>query len=105
MGGGRLGLVEEVVSFISRKLSFLFLFLFTVEGLGFFFPTLVVVLVPGEAWVVKHFNLVSRLKEKEDPMVMEREVVWPWAASTWQNSRHLAAKSMSLILVVILSEL
>ena len=45
------------------------------------------------------------LKEKEEPMVTEREVVWPWVASAWQKSRHLAAKSMSLILVVILSEL
>merc|ERR1719319_1643550 len=75
-------------------------------GFFFFFVNLAVILVSWEACVSKgeHFSLVSMLKA-EEPMVMEREVVWPWDASTWKISRQLAAKSMSLILVVILSEL
>ena len=101
--GPDVGKVE--VSFFSKKLSLLFLFLFIVEGLFFFFVCLL--LVSRGACVSRggHFTQVSMLKEKEEPMVMVREVVWPWDASAWQKSRHFAAKSMSLILVVILSEL
>ena len=80
LGGGRLGLGEEEVSFICKKFSFLFLFLFTVEGLGFFFFTFVVV-------------LVSRLKQKEEPMVIEREVVWPWE----RPKTHMSPKSQFAI--------
>ena len=42
---------------------------------------------------VQAFTLVSRLKVKEDPMLMEREIVWPRAASAWLKSRHLDTKS------------
>jgi hypothetical protein len=50
-----------------------------VEGLDFFFflPLFRVV-----------FSLLSREKEKVEPMVRAKEKLWPLLASAWQNVRH-----------------
>jgi hypothetical protein len=49
------------------------------DGLFFFFTISLEVVV---------FDLVSRLKEKVEPSLREKEMVCPMLASAWQNSRH-----------------
>ena len=109
MGGGRLGggRLGGGVTFLFKKSSLLLLFLFIVEGLGFFLVQggeVLCLLMSREAsgFTVSRvvaFTLVSRLKVKEDPMLMEREIVWPRAASAWLKSRHLDTKSSFVISV------
>ena len=69
------------------KNSFLRLaFLLRVEGLLFF-------LVPGDKGTLP---LVSREKEKMEPMETEKLKATPWLLSAWQKSKHLEAKLGSL---------
>ena len=71
----------EVSLFCFKNSSFLRRFLLSVEGLGFFF---LVIFSTGEV----AFPLVSRLKEKVEPRVREKEMVCPLLARAWQKSRH-----------------
>jgi hypothetical protein len=62
------------------------------EGLSFFLIT------SGEMTL----TLVSREKEKLDPMFREKVNGLPWLDSTWQISRHLVAKvELSPVIVAI----
>ena len=38
------------------------------------------------------FFLVSREKEKEEPMEMEKLKAVPWLVSVWQKSRHFVTR-------------
>ena len=68
------------------KNSFLRLaFLLSVEGLFF--------LVPEDMGALP---LVSREKEKVEPMEREKLKATPWLLSAWQKSKHLEAKLGSL---------
>ena len=57
-------------------------FLLSVEGLLLF-------LVPGET---DAFTLVSKEKEKVEPIDREKLNATPWLLSAWQKSKHLLAK-------------
>ena len=59
----------EIPLFFFMNCSFLRRFLLSVEGLGFFF---LIIFSTGEV----AFSLVSRLKEKVEPMVREKEMVY-----------------------------
>ena len=61
--------------------SFLLTFLLFAEGLGFFLTISVEV----------ELNLVSREKEKFEPMFREKVNSLPLLVSAWQMSRHLLA--------------
>ena len=60
-------------------------FLLNVEGLFF--------LVPEDMGALP---LVSREKEKVEPMESEKLKATPWLLSAWQKSKHLEAKLGSL---------
>ena len=53
------------------------------DGLAFFFLAEVAFPIAGEV-----LSLVSREKEKLEPMVREKLKALPWLASAWQNARH-----------------
>ena len=79
--------------FCFKNSSFLLWFLLIVEGLGFFF---LITFLSGEV----SFFLVSRLKEKVEPRVREKEMVCPVLASAWQKSRHCFTRAGSPPLIV-----
>ena len=60
-------------------------FLLRVEGLAFF------LVPPGRASLL----LVSRQKEKVEPMFREKLKALPWLVSVWQRARHCDAKEES----------
>ena len=72
--------------FFSKNPFLRLAFLLRVEGLLFF-------LVPGDKGALP---LVSREKEKVEPMESEKLKATPWLLSAWQKSRHLVAKLGSL---------
>ena len=78
----------EIPLFFFMNCSFLRRFLLSVEGLGFFF---LIIFSTGEV----AFSLVSRLKEKVEPMVREKEMVCPLFARAWQKSRHCFSRTGS----------
>ena len=87
----------ESSHFFFKNISFLWWFLLNVEGLGFFFLE---VCKTEEV----DFILVSRLKAKKEPRVMEKEMVCPILASAWkipgtgtteQGHLHRLQKSLS----------
>ena len=84
--------VLELSDFLFRKSSFLFAFLLSCEGLSFFFiPSSGVVTFLGSREV--DFSLVSREKEKLEPIDREKENFCPWLDSAWQNSKHLIVRA------------
>ena len=96
-GVGIVGCGEGEGGFIFlRYLSFLFLLLLRVEGLGFF-------LAPGVAGA--SFFWLSKKKDKEVPRVREKVKVLFWLASAWQKSRHLVAMLKSFTSVSDIWEL
>ena len=73
---------------LSRNSSLLLAFLRKEDGLGFFFfrtsaSAEVVLSLAGGV-----LSLVSREKEKVEPMVREKLKALPWLASAWQKARH-----------------
>ena len=88
--------VEGVCLFLERNSSLHLAFLLCVEGLSFFLLTRPVIALP----------LVSKEKEKLGPMLREKWKVWPWMASAWQKSMHLATKGeLTSLTAVILDSL
>ena len=79
--------------FLFKNSPFLLWFLLIVEGLGFFF---LITFSPGEV----SFFLVSKLKEKVEPRVREKEMVCPLLARAWQKSRHWNTRTESPPLIV-----
>ena len=79
-----------------RNASLRLAFLLRVDGLGFFLSGIL-------AWMSKATPLVSREKEKLEPMVRENLKAEPWLLSVWQKSRHLVAKSVSPTAVILSS--
>ena len=73
---------------LSQKLSLRLAFLLMVDGL-FFFQALSLVTEVGA------ISLVSREKEKLEPVVREKENTNPWLARSLQKSKHLVAKGES----------
>ena len=71
--------------FFSKNSLLRLAFLLSVEGLFF--------LVPEDMGALP---LVSREKEKVEPMVSEKLKATPWLLSAWQKSKHLVAKLGSL---------
>ena len=59
-------------------------FLLKVDGLAFFFFLL--------SKAKGTLGLVSREKEKVEPMLREKLISMPWLVSAWQKSKHLMAK-------------
>ena len=78
-------------SFFFKNSSLRLAFLLLVDGLGIFFW--VALLLVSKAGT---FSLVSREKEKVEPMEMEKLNALPWLTSVWQSSKHLVAKEESL---------
>ena len=72
-------------------------FLLIVDGLGIFLG--VALLLVSKAGT---FSLVSREKEKAEPIEREKLKALPWLVSIWQKSKHLKAKEESLSTAVIL---
>ena len=72
-------------SFLFRNSSLRLAFLLIVDGLGIFL---------GVALVSKAdtLSLVSREKEKAEPIEREKLKALPWLASVWQKSKYLVAK-------------
>ena len=72
-------------SFLFRNSSLRLAFLLIVDGLGIFL---------GAALVSKAgtLSLVSREKEKAEPIEREKLKALPWLASVWQKSKYLVAK-------------
>ena len=77
-----MSLFFKASDFLFRNASFLLTFLLMAEGLNFFLTT------SGEV----ELTLVSREKEKSEPMSREKVNGVPWLVSAWQNSRHLVTK-------------
>ena len=78
-------------SFLFRNSSLRLAFLLIVDGLGIFFG--VALLLVSKAGTL---SLVSREKEKVEPIEREKLKALPWLASVWQRSKHLVAKEVSL---------
>ena len=74
--------------FFLRNSSLRLAFLLMVDGL-FFFQALSLVTEVGA------ISLVSREKEKLEPVVREKENTNPWLARSLQKSKHLVAKGES----------
>ena len=72
------GMTGAGFCFFSRNSFLRLAFLLRVEGLLFF-------LVPGDKDALP---LVSREKEKVEPMESEKLKATPWLLSAWQKSRH-----------------
>ena len=70
--------------FLFRNSSLRFAFLRRVDGLAFFLVAKV------------SLHLVSRVKEKVDPMLSENWKALPWLDSAWQKARHLVAREESV---------
>ena len=66
--------------FFFKKSSLRFAFLRRVDGLAFFLVAKV------------SLHLVSRVKEKVDPMLRENWKAFPWLLSAWQKAKHLVVK-------------
>ena len=73
-----------MVCFFFKNSSLRLAFLLSVEGL-FFLVSVSLCTLP----------LVSREKEKEEPMATEMLKTWSWLASAWQNSKHLESRAES----------
>ena len=91
-------------SFLFKNPSLRLAFLLIVDGLGIFFGiALLLVSMAG------NLSLVSREKEKAEPIEREKLKALPWLASVWQKSKHLVAKEDSLsptaVILVCTSEL
>ena len=82
------GTAEGFCCFLFRNSSLRLAFLLWVEGLCFF-------LVPV---LFTSFLLVSKAKEKMDPMEREKLIAWPWLASDWQNAMHSETREESSLL-------
>ena len=79
---------EEKLSFFLRNSSLLRAFLLWVEGLVLFFARV----------AFTFFSLVSREKEKVEPILMVKLNSLPWLASAWQKAMHCDAKVESTAL-------
>ena len=78
-----------------RNTSLRLAFLLRVDGLGFFLGGIL-------AWVSEaSTHVVSREKEKSEPMARENLKAVPWLLSAWQKSRHLLAKSVAPTAVIL----
>ena len=71
--------------FLLKNSSLRLMFLLKVDGLAFFLALL------GRASLL----LVSREKEKVEPMLREKLNAMPWQVSAWQRARHCVAKEES----------
>ena len=80
-------------TFLLEKL-FIFLFLLSVEGLGFFICGF---FSQGEV----AFFLVSRLRDKVEPRAREKEMVCIILASAWHKSRHCVNRAGSPPIIVM----
>ena len=79
---------EEKLSFFLRNSSLLLAFLLWVEGLVRFFARV----------AFTFLSLVSREKEKVEPILMVKLNSLPWLASAWQKAMHCDAKEESTAL-------
>ena len=79
---------EEKLSFFLRNSSLLLAFLLWVEGLVRFFARV----------AFTFFPLVSREKEKVEPILRVKLNSLPWLASAWQKAMHCDAKEESTAL-------
>ena len=70
--------------FLFKKSSLRFAFLRSVDGLAFFLVAKV------------SLHLVSKVKEKVDPMLSENWNALPWLVSAWQKAMHLVAREESV---------
>ena len=77
-----------------RNISLRLAFLLMVDGLGFFLGTYL-------TWMSEVSTFVSREKEKVEPIVRENLNAEPRLLSVWQKSRHLLAKSVLPIAVIL----
>ena len=77
--------------FLFKNSSLRLAFLLIVEGLGIFLK--VALLLVSKAGTL---SLVSREKEKAEPIEREKLKALPWLASVWQKSKHLVTKEESL---------
>ena len=91
-----MGVTAAGQRFFFKKSRLRLAFLLRVDGLAFFFFLL--------SKAKGTLCLVSREKEKLEPIEMENLKDWPWLASAWQNSMHLEAReeSSSVILGLLL---
>ena len=71
--------------FLFKNSARRFAFLLRVEGLAFF--------LGDESKISLH--LVSRVKEKVEPMLRENWITLPWPVSAWQNAMHCVAREES----------
>ena len=96
----KMGVTAAGQRFFFKKSSLRLAFLLRVDGLAFFF-----FLILSKAKGV--LCLVSREKEKVEPMLREKLISIPWLVSAWQKSKHLMAKEelaspIAVILVYVL---
>ena len=77
-----------------RNISLRLAFLLMVDGLGFFLGTYL-------TWMSEVSTFVSREKEKLEPIVRENLNAEPRLLIVWQKSRHLLAKSVLPIAVIL----
>ena len=80
-----MGLATAGFCFFFKNSSLRLAFLLSVEGLLIF-------LVTGDTDAL---ILVSKEKEKVEPIAREKLNATPWLVSAWQKSRHLVAKILN----------
>ena len=80
----KMGVTAAGQRFFFKKSSLRLAFLLRVDGLVFFF--FLISKAKGA------LCLVSREKEKVEPMLREKLISKPWLVSAWQKSKHLMAK-------------
>ena len=79
-----MGVTASGQRFFFKKSRLRLAFLLRVDGLAFFFFLL--------SKAKGTLCLVSREKEKVEPMLREKLISKPWLVSAWQKSKHLMAK-------------
>ena len=79
-----MGVTAAGQRFFFKKSRLRLAFLLRVDGLAFFFFLL--------SKAKGTLCLVSREKEKVEPMLREKLISKPWLVSAWQKSKHLTAK-------------
>ena len=79
-----IGVAAAGQRFVFKNSSLRPAFLLKVDGLAFFFFLL--------STAKGTLGLVSREKEKVEPMLREKLISKPWLVSAWQKCKHLMAK-------------
>ena len=79
-----MGVTAAGQRFLFKKSFLRLAFLLRVDGLAFFFFLL--------STAKGILCLVSREKEKVEPILREKLISMPWLVTAWQKSKHLVAK-------------